>query len=200
MAADIAAAKQPGRVLIVSLHFGPLLTHSTLAEYQPVVARAAIDAGADAVIGHHPHICKGIEVYRGRPIFYSLGNFVMKTHASVAGTYDSGGGVVTSAVVDLNRRTWPDEFGHDPDYPLFPFAKNRDTLKTFIAKLDVSDGKLARACVIPCLIGLDYQPHLLSPGTEEYGDVVDFLQRSSDEQGLPVRLVADEAEVVVTAV
>jgi hypothetical protein len=39
-------------------------------------ARAVIDAGADAVIGHGPHVLRGIEFYRGRPIAYSLGNFV----------------------------------------------------------------------------------------------------------------------------
>ena len=39
-------------------------------------ARAAIDAGADIVIGHHPHWIQDIEIYQGKPIFYSLGNFV----------------------------------------------------------------------------------------------------------------------------
>ncbi len=41
-------------------------------------ARAAIDAGADMVLGHGPHQVRGIEVYRGRPIFYSLGNFLFQ--------------------------------------------------------------------------------------------------------------------------
>lgn len=40
----------------------------------------AIDAGADLVFGHHPHVMQGIEVYRGRPIFYSLGNFTFARH------------------------------------------------------------------------------------------------------------------------
>ncbi|MGL4368851.1 MAG: CapA family protein, partial [Spirochaetota bacterium] len=39
-------------------------------------AHAVIDAGADAVIGHHPHIPQGIEIYKGNPVFYSLGNTV----------------------------------------------------------------------------------------------------------------------------
>jgi Bacterial capsule synthesis protein PGA_cap len=38
--------------------------------------RAVIDAGADAVVGHGPHVLRGIEFYRGRPIVYSLGNFL----------------------------------------------------------------------------------------------------------------------------
>ncbi|MGH9368199.1 MAG: CapA family protein [Thermoanaerobaculia bacterium] len=41
-------------------------------------ARAMIEAGADAVVGHGPHILRGIEIYRGRPILYSLGNFLFE--------------------------------------------------------------------------------------------------------------------------
>jgi len=42
-------------------------------------SRAFIDAGADAVIGHGPHVVRGIEIYKGRPIFYSIGNFIFHT-------------------------------------------------------------------------------------------------------------------------
>ena len=44
--------------------------------------RATIDAGADAVIGHHPHVTQAVEVYKGKPIFYSLGNYVMRMHGT----------------------------------------------------------------------------------------------------------------------
>jgi hypothetical protein len=44
--------------------------------------RGAIDAGADAVIGHHPHVAQGVEIYKGKPIFYSLGNYLMRTHGA----------------------------------------------------------------------------------------------------------------------
>ena len=49
--------------------------------YQPVVAHAAIDAGADLILGHHPHCLKAVEVYKGKVCFYSIGNF-MTTGAS----------------------------------------------------------------------------------------------------------------------
>ena len=39
----------------------------------------AIDAGADAILGHGPHELQGIEIYKGKPIFYSLGNFIFQT-------------------------------------------------------------------------------------------------------------------------
>jgi poly-gamma-glutamate capsule biosynthesis protein CapA/YwtB (metallophosphatase superfamily) len=48
------------------------------AEFIPAFCRAAVDAGADLVVGHGPHILRGMEVYRGKPIFYSLGNFVFQ--------------------------------------------------------------------------------------------------------------------------
>ena len=46
------------------------------AEFLPVFARRMIDEGADLVVGHGPHLLRGMEIYRGRPIFYSLGNFI----------------------------------------------------------------------------------------------------------------------------
>ena len=44
-------------------------------EFMPELARMAVDDGADAVVGHGPHRLRGIEIYRRRPVFYSLGNF-----------------------------------------------------------------------------------------------------------------------------
>jgi poly-gamma-glutamate synthesis protein (capsule biosynthesis protein) len=49
-----------------------------LTQYQPVLGHALIDAGADAIIGHHSHSLHPIEVYKGKPIFYSLGNFLFE--------------------------------------------------------------------------------------------------------------------------
>ncbi len=45
-----------------------------------LIARVAIDAGADAFLGHHPHVIQGVEIRRGRPIFYSLGNLLMRAN------------------------------------------------------------------------------------------------------------------------
>jgi len=56
------------------VHFEP----ATIADYQYAYAHAAVDAGADAVLGHHAHILKGIEVYRGKPVIYSLNNFLLR--------------------------------------------------------------------------------------------------------------------------
>jgi poly-gamma-glutamate synthesis protein (capsule biosynthesis protein) len=77
---DIAKAKQEVDVLVISLHWG-LQDHSsnTIADYQKVVMRAAIDEGADLIVGTHPHLPKGVEVYKGVCCFYGLSNFIMCT-------------------------------------------------------------------------------------------------------------------------
>lgn len=72
---DVASSRAQADLVIVSFHWGEEKQHQANA-YQQQLARAAIDAGANAVIGHHPHVLQGIEIYKGRPIFYSLGNFV----------------------------------------------------------------------------------------------------------------------------
>ena len=61
--------------LCVYVHWG-IERNTTPEEYQVSMAHALIDAGADAVIGAHPHVLQGVEYYKGKPIFYSLGNFI----------------------------------------------------------------------------------------------------------------------------
>ncbi len=74
VAADIAALKAEGRFVVACFHWGVEGSYFPDGD-QRELARHAIDRGADAVIGHHPHVLQGIEFYRGRPIAYSLGNF-----------------------------------------------------------------------------------------------------------------------------
>ncbi|MDQ7806667.1 CapA family protein [Amycolatopsis sp. A133] len=74
LVADIKRAKSDHDHVVVSMHWG--LPGPDLAEYQVTYGRAAIDAGADLVAGHGPRTIQAVEVYRGRPILYSLGNLV----------------------------------------------------------------------------------------------------------------------------
>jgi poly-gamma-glutamate synthesis protein (capsule biosynthesis protein) len=74
--ADIRAAKAAGAdVVIVYPHWG-VEYHATPTAAQRALARAMIDAGADMIIGNHVHWAAAMEVYRGKPIWYGLGNFV----------------------------------------------------------------------------------------------------------------------------
>ena len=61
-------------LLIVSIHWGKEYTHEPTGE-QREIGRALIDAGADLVIGNHSHVYGGLEMYKGKYIIYSLGNF-----------------------------------------------------------------------------------------------------------------------------
>lgn len=77
---DIAAARKVADVVAVSYHWGQEYTNHPLPYFGldlRQIARDTIDLGADMVLGFHPHAIQGIEVYRGKPIAYSLGNFVM---------------------------------------------------------------------------------------------------------------------------
>lgn len=62
-------------ILIVSAHWGPNWGYTPLPEHIPF-AHALIDAGADIIFGHSPHIFQGIEIYKNKVILYSLGNFI----------------------------------------------------------------------------------------------------------------------------
>ena len=73
---DIRAARQAGADLVIPfMHWG-WEREPGPGERQRRLARKMIDAGADVVVGGHPHVTQGAEYYRGRLIVYSLGNFV----------------------------------------------------------------------------------------------------------------------------
>ncbi len=76
MAEDVRRARGKVDFLVASFHWGASQSR-TLTLPQRAVAHCAIDAGVDLVVGHHPHIVQGVEVYRERPVFYALGNFVL---------------------------------------------------------------------------------------------------------------------------
>jgi poly-gamma-glutamate synthesis protein (capsule biosynthesis protein) len=71
----VGRAKARCDVLVVSFHGGTELADDA-NDIQKAVAHAAIDAGADLFLGHHPHVLQPIELYKGKPILYSLGNFL----------------------------------------------------------------------------------------------------------------------------
>jgi len=75
LASDIAALRPQVDHLVVSFHWGLEYT-SAPTSHQVSLAHVAVDAGADAVLGHHPHWTQTVEHYSGKPIVYSLGNFV----------------------------------------------------------------------------------------------------------------------------
>lgn len=72
-----ARARADVDFVVLSYHGGVEYIDSPLPKTRTLL-QAAVDAGADAVIGHHPHVAQGMEIRNKKPIFYSLGNFVMQ--------------------------------------------------------------------------------------------------------------------------
>jgi poly-gamma-glutamate synthesis protein (capsule biosynthesis protein) len=75
IAKEIVLEKAAGNFVIIYPHWGVEYSHAA-TKRQTTLAHAFIDAGADIVVGSHPHVIEGIEIYKGKPIFYSLGNLV----------------------------------------------------------------------------------------------------------------------------
>jgi len=97
---SVTAASSKGNKgsVIVSFHWGKeLMTEPR--EYQTALAHLAIDSGAALVVGHHPHVAQPIEIYRGRPVLYSLGNFSF-------GSYSKSVRVGLLAVANMDENGW----------------------------------------------------------------------------------------------
>ena len=75
LVAEIEAAREVCDYLVVYVHWG-IERDTKPQEYQRTLAMNYIDAGADLVVGSHPHVLQGVEYYNGKPILYSLGKFV----------------------------------------------------------------------------------------------------------------------------
>jgi poly-gamma-glutamate capsule biosynthesis protein CapA/YwtB (metallophosphatase superfamily) len=181
----IRAAREVADVVLVSLHWGIHMVRAALADYQIEVARAAIDAGADAVLGHHPHLLKGVEFYRGRPIFYSLGNFAIEQPH----IWDPE--ITRSAsfrnLVSLNP-TW----NLDQVYMLPPITR-----MTGIAKLLRRGRGEWDVRFLPAWIGDDSVPRLLDAGDPRFPEVADLITQSSDAAGLNAKIRAEGNELLL---
>ena len=73
---DVAALRAKSDFVVASCHWG---LHQEVLQYMTEIAHAAIDAGADVVMGHGPHYSLPVEVYKSKPIFYGLGSFSFHT-------------------------------------------------------------------------------------------------------------------------
>lgn len=108
---SVRVARRMADIVIVALHCHEGVqgrwNTDTPAEFLQPLAHRLIDAGAHAVMGSGPHMLRGVELYRGRPICYSLGNFIFnleKTAAFPLETYEQQGMALTSTTADLYDR------------------------------------------------------------------------------------------------
>lgn len=91
MEENIRIAKENADYVLVSIHSHEFDGEDDIppAEFLKTFAHKCIEAGADAILGHGPHELRGIEIYQGKPIFYSLGNFVFQTETVSAQPADA---------------------------------------------------------------------------------------------------------------
>jgi Bacterial capsule synthesis protein PGA_cap len=182
MREDVANARSLADAVVVSMHWGIHNVPRVLADYQRVVAREIVDAGADLIVGHHPHIPKGIEVIDKKVCFYSLSHFIWsqrELNNHVAGHI--GGhrhGVV-----------------HDPAYPRLPMGP--DAMKSMIGRIVVSKNGIERVAALPVRIDTKLRPEPLHNGDSRFDAAVEHFEWMSED--LPHTFTVDGDEVVITA-
>ena len=178
--ADVAKARLDADVVVVSVHWGIHFIPAVIADYQRDIAYAAIDAGADAVLGHHSHILKGMEIYRGKPIFYSLANFAMDTRV----TPEQASSKAFREIIALNPG-WVPNFTSTFNFP-------PDSRKTIIARLVIRAGALVETTFIPGWINDNSQTEPLRPDDPRFAEVVDYLRAITLEAGLPTDYIVED--------
>jgi poly-gamma-glutamate synthesis protein (capsule biosynthesis protein) len=187
MKADIARARDECDFVSVSLHKGTVHTPALVMPYEKQIARAAVDAGADLVVSHHAHILRGIEVYRGKPIYHGLGNFVTVTHAlSPQG--------VTNPNDWAMRRLKLFGFVPDPETPEYPF--HPESRNTLLAKCVLDASGWVEPRFLPVQINRRSQPEVLGHDTRGEA-VLDYVRDITHRAGFTTRFCWDGDEVLV---
>ena len=185
LAQDVRSAKAAADFVAVSLHWGIHFVPGVIADYQRDVGRAAIDAGADVIFGHHAHILKGVDIYAGKPIIYSLCNFAMDLHMDESHARSKG-----FREIQKLHPQW------QPDYAItynFP----PESRYTVVAKCVLSAGRPVRVSLLPACIGPMSQPQILKSSDPRFGEVLDYLERHTASQGLTARYVREGDELVL---
>lgn len=183
--ADIAILRQRADFVIVALHKGIVHTPARLAPYERAISHAAIDFGADMVVGHHAHIVRGIEFHHGKPIFHGLGN----------------GCVVTSALSPAQdhpaRREWAERrkvlFGFEPDpaYALAPF--HPEAVNAMLGHVTLHPDGSVSAGIIPVDVLAPGRP-VLAEGQRKAA-VERYIEQITVAAGLPPIAIATDGTV-----
>jgi poly-gamma-glutamate synthesis protein (capsule biosynthesis protein) len=175
LAEDIAAVRAQADLVIVALHKGIVHTPALLAPYERPVAHAAIDAGADIVVGHHAHIVRGIEVYKGKPVFHGLGNGCVVTRA------------LAPDQLHPERAAWArrrkELFGFEPDpaYDLAPF--HPEAVNAMLGRVSWQPGAALRAGFAPVDVEPPGRPVAAAEGRA--GEIANYLVGVTRTGGLP---------------
>lgn len=172
MQADIRAAKAQADLVFVAQHWGIHFVRAVIADYEHDVARAAIEAGADAILGGHPHIIKGCQVIDGKPVFHCLCNFATDLAMDEAHAKSKSWNEIR-----VLAEEWEPDFEGLYNFP----AASRLAM---VARFEIAEGKLLKAGFLPLHIGSDAVPRFAEQGSAEHAAVVDYLRAVTAEAGL----------------
>ena len=175
MVADVKAAREVADVVVMSIHWGIHFVPAVLADYQAEVGHAAIDAGVDLVLGHHAHILKGVEVYRGKPIFYSMGNFAIDLRMTPEHARGKG-----FREIQALSPGWTPDFDSLYNFP-------PDSRMTMVVTAEATAEGLVEVGFLPAFINRDAQPEILKSGDARFGQVVDYLRWATQAASLNAR-------------
>ena len=179
---DIRKAKQQADVVIMSIHWGLRHIPKTICTFQPPVAHAAIDAGADLIIGHHAHCIKAVEVYKGKVCFYSIGNFMTTgSHKRTTGTFD------------WNLIWFQIDEECLPPKGMYNFPSH--CRKTMVAKAVISKKGIERVSFLPAFINHRAQPYVVPPDDPKFQEILQYAEWVSDQH--PHKFRVEGNEVVV---
>lgn len=164
--------------VFASFHWGSGLQPLVHAPYEFDLARHAIEAGARAVLCHHHHTLRGVEMYKGSPIFYGLGHFAFEIP-----DFDARAGPALSA--SLTETFGEHTMSSQPDYPLLPF--HPDARLTMIGVVLLTMSGAVGAGFVPCRIGPDGGIEPLSPGTPAGDRAIAYVREATESAGLATK-------------
>lgn len=175
---DIRKLRSQVDVLVLSIHWGIHFVPAVLADYQRDVAHAAIDAGADIILGHHTHILKPIEVYKGKVIFYSLANFALDPPQAF--TEDLERQDQHKEIMKLNA-DWKNSKKKMPE----------DSYKTILAKIEIAEKRIQQVGYLPVLLDEDSNPEVLSEDRREFEEIARYIESINDDQDIQTEFIRE---------
>lgn len=179
---DIRKAKRQADAVILSMHWGLRHVPKTLCMYQQPVAHAAIDAGADLILGHHAHSIKAVEVYKGKVCFYSIGNFM-----------NTGSKSRATGTFDWNLVWYRIDPECLPPNGMYNFPSH--CRKTMVAKAVIGKKGIEKVSFLPAFINHRAQPYVVAPDDPRFQEILDFAEWVSDQH--PHKFQVEGNEVVV---
>jgi len=180
LAEEVRALKAQCDIAAVVFHKGNGGDVPKLDAYEREISHLAIDAGADIVFGVHHHVLKGVEFYKGRPIYHGLGNFVCVTYAMTAGH-----NVTPEMTAYLKQRETEGRGGGHYRVDFYPWSET--SRLTVIAKVIADKSGVLECGFIPAYI--EDSGNVAVRSRDDGGEaVLDFMRAQTDGAGLGVRL------------